>query len=135
MWFVLIPEALGDRFAIIQAATGQKVPHQILRGWQLPLCRQRRPRHRLPDLFAWFQPRARIHPAVTAQENQMENRFYRLTFNPRTGALASIWDKELGRELVDQSAPHQFNEYLYERYEKSPPRCYFGLVSGGIRQT
>ena len=40
--------------------------------------------------------------------------FYRITVNPVTGALTSLFDKTLGVELVETNAPHAFNEYLYE---------------------
>ncbi len=111
-------QALGDHFEIIEAATGQKVPHQILPdGHCLFVAKD------VPGMgcqtYSLLPTPVSIQTAVTAKANQMENRFYRLTFNPQTGALASMWDKELGRELVDQLAPQQFNEYLYERYEKS----------------
>jgi hypothetical protein len=47
----------------------------------------------------------------------LENGSYCIRFDPATGAIVSIRDKQLGVELVDPSAPHKFNEYLYERFE------------------
>ncbi len=49
----------------------------------------------------------------------MENRFFRIAFDPATGTITSIHDKGHNAELVDQAAPHHFNEYLYERFETS----------------
>ena len=46
--------------------------------------------------------------------NTLDSRYYRLQVNPATGALTSLFDKTLGAELIDQHAPHAFNEYLYE---------------------
>lgn len=46
-------------------------------------------------------------------QGPVENRFYRLTLNPLTGAVASLIDKETGRELVDRSAPYGLNQLLY----------------------
>jgi len=43
----------------------------------------------------------------------LESRFYRLTFDPVSGAITSLTDKELRRELVDPRAPHPLNQYLY----------------------
>ena len=43
----------------------------------------------------------------------IESRFYRLTFDPASGAITSLLDKELGRELVDARAPYPLNQYLY----------------------
>ncbi len=59
--------------------------------------------------------------------NVLENKYYRLVFDPKTGGITSIFDKELKRELVDQEAPATFNEYLYQRYETT--RYSPGLVS------
>ena len=63
----------------------------------------------------------RIQPIVGAAEASLpvdispviENRFYRITVNPESGAIESIFDKELGRELVDPHSPYKFGQYLY----------------------
>ena len=44
---------------------------------------------------------------------QLENRFYRLEFDAHTGAVTSVYDKELGIELVDAGAPYGINQYIY----------------------
>lgn len=54
---------------------------------------------------------------AAADATVLESRFYRVTFDPVIGAITGIHDKELNVELVDQAAPHRFNEYLYERFE------------------
>jgi hypothetical protein len=51
---------------------------------------------------------------VAAAPGALENRFYRLQFNPATGVLTSLFDKTLGIELIEKNAPQSFNEYLYE---------------------
>jgi hypothetical protein len=43
----------------------------------------------------------------------IESRFYRVAFDAATGAVTSIRDRELGRELVDGDAPFGFNHVLY----------------------
>ena len=45
--------------------------------------------------------------------NAIESRTYRVTFDPASGGITSILDKESGRELVDPKAPYRLNEYLY----------------------
>ena len=45
--------------------------------------------------------------------NTIENRFYKITINPTTGGVQSLFDKELRRELVDSDAPYGVNEYVY----------------------
>ncbi len=47
----------------------------------------------------------------------LENDFYRMDVDRRTGAISGLLDKEIGVELVEQDAPHRFNEYLYQRFE------------------
>lgn len=49
----------------------------------------------------------------TEPGNVLENRFYRLEIDPKTGAVNHLYDKELNRELVDSSAPYGLNQYLY----------------------
>jgi alpha-mannosidase len=43
----------------------------------------------------------------------IENQFYRITVDPPTGAISSIFDKQLGRELVDATSHYKFGAYLY----------------------
>jgi len=49
---------------------------------------------------------------VLVNETSLENRFFKVTLNSQTGTIASIYDKELKRELVDQEAPHQLNQFI-----------------------
>ncbi len=48
-----------------------------------------------------------------ATSNILENTYYRVEVEPAAGAIKSIYDKNLGRELVDSSSPYRFNQYLY----------------------
>jgi hypothetical protein len=111
-------KVLGDAFRISDDAEGKEVPHQVLQAGHSVFIA-----HDVPAMgyksFSLVPAPGSGKPAESPKDNRLENQFYRLTFNPQTGALTSIWDKDLGVELVDQSAPHQFNEYLYERIEKS----------------
>jgi hypothetical protein len=57
-------------------------------------------------------------PSTAAGEVQvegtvLESRYYRVNFDPASGAITSIYDKELARELVDPKAPYRLNQYLY----------------------
>jgi len=45
-------------------------------------------------------------------EHLLESRFYRVTLDPQSARVASIYDKELQREWVDSSAPHGFNQLV-----------------------
>jgi len=52
--------------------------------------------------------------SVTFSENKISNRFFEVTLDPVTGGIKSIFDKELGKELVDQESPYKLNQYIYE---------------------
>jgi hypothetical protein len=52
------------------------------------------------------------HPQP-AEGAAIESRFYRLGFDPVSGAITSLFDKELRRELVDARAPYPLNQHLY----------------------
>jgi alpha-mannosidase len=45
--------------------------------------------------------------------NTVENRYYRVVFDPASGAIKSIYDKQLGKELVNPDSPYRANQYLY----------------------
>jgi alpha-mannosidase len=43
----------------------------------------------------------------------IENNYYRVEADAATGAVKSIFDKQLNRELVDSNSPYGFDQYLY----------------------
>jgi alpha-mannosidase len=49
----------------------------------------------------------------TSQQQTVENAFYRVKIDESTGSVASIFDKQLRRELVDTQSPYKFGEYVY----------------------
>ena len=42
-----------------------------------------------------------------------ERMYYRVQVDAATGAVKSIFDKQLNRDLVDADSPYRFNQYLY----------------------
>src|SRR6185312_15360621 len=46
-------------------------------------------------------------------ESTVENQFYRIKIDESSGALASLYDKQLQKELVDSKSPYKFGQYLY----------------------
>jgi len=50
--------------------------------------------------------------SVAVGENGLENRFFKVTLNPQTGTIESIYDKELSREIVDKEASHKLNQLV-----------------------
>jgi alpha-mannosidase len=45
--------------------------------------------------------------------NTIENVFYRVTVDANRGAISTIFDKQLSRELVDAMSPYLLNQYVY----------------------
>jgi hypothetical protein len=56
---------------------------------------------------------ARAGEETLPTSNTIENTYYRIEVDPAVGAIKSVYDKQLGRELVDPSSPYRFNQYLY----------------------
>ncbi len=55
-----------------------------------------------------------VHKEESAPGNNIiQNKFYRVTFDPTRAAIKSLYDKEQGRELLDPSSPYLADEYLY----------------------
>ncbi|MCS7221977.1 MAG: glycoside hydrolase family 38 C-terminal domain-containing protein [Anaerolineae bacterium] len=54
----------------------------------------------------------RFESSLIVGEHWLENRFYRITLDPESGAVSSIFDKELQREWVDVEAPYGFNQLV-----------------------
>jgi len=51
--------------------------------------------------------------SVSPASNLIENDYYRIEVDPAAGAVKSVYDKQLGRELVDSSSPYRLNQYVY----------------------
>jgi hypothetical protein len=59
-----------------------------------------------------LEPRASQARPQPEEATVIESRFYRVRFDA-AGAITSIRDKELDRELVDPKAPYRLNQYIY----------------------
>jgi hypothetical protein len=69
------------------------------------------------------------HPQGKAAEvYAIENEFYMVKVDPDRGAVVSLYDKELGRELVDANAPHGFGQIVVRESNTSEQH-----VMGNIR--
>lgn len=58
-------------------------------------------------------PAPEVSSSSTAAPNTIENQYYRVVLDEQTGAVKSVFDKELNRELVNGSSPYRFDHYLY----------------------
>ena len=53
------------------------------------------------------------HTEARLKGEVLENSYYRVELDPQSGAVRSILDKELKRELVDSASPYRFGQYVY----------------------
>lgn len=51
-----------------------------------------------------------------AKGRVVENAFYRVTIDSSRDGISSIYDKQLGVELVDQNSPYALDQYVYAAY-------------------
>ena len=63
-------------------------------------------------------------PAPPAPSGKtVENQYYRVVLDAASGAVRSIFDRDLNKELVNASSPYRFDQYLYVTGgDKSPNR-------------
>jgi len=132
---VHLPASLARQpFEVVDVETGRAVPCQVIElsdhGRPLPFASHRAGladrdesflyelMFRAEDVPACGYKTYRIVHGGTGQQqptdlsvgdDELENAFYRIRVDRRTGEIASIYDKEQRRELVDQTAPHGFN--------------------------
>lgn len=122
----LVSFDLGDGQEIVDSVTGKPVPYEVQwigRGTQLPgfgpgYRRVRFVAGAIPALgYKVFHLRdTKLPPpgvAPATGQDVLENQFYRVALDPASGAIKSIFDKQLNRELVDASSPYRFGQYLY----------------------
>lgn len=106
-------ETTGAYNEVIDPATGQKIPvQQTADGKRIFLATQ------VPafgyKVFRTGDKASNATPsAFEVSATTLGNRFYKIEFDPQTGAIRSIYDKELKRELVDPAARHRFNQLVY----------------------
>jgi alpha-mannosidase len=125
----IVDTDLPDGTTVVDSSTGVEVPVETLykgKGISLPgfgpgSVRVRFLAAAVPavgyKLFA-IKPIAKEQPVPVGTTrnvlgNFIENEFYRVTLDPSAGAISSVFDKQLGRELVDSSSPYKFGQYLY----------------------
>jgi hypothetical protein len=97
-----LPPGLGVDPA--EAATDPSRPHALMLAKDVPACGYRVLR---------LVPEGKTTRLVGTEGQTIENAFYRVQVDPATGGVASILDKETGRELVDAKAPYRLNQYVY----------------------
>lgn len=108
---------LNSNQVLVDPASGRAVPLDRVfekDGWK----RVRFLAENVPPMgYKGYAIRAAGEAAPTGNEaapgDTIESAFYRLTVDTGNGGVKSLFDKRAGRELVEASAPHRLNQYVY----------------------
>lgn len=141
----LVETDLPDGTTLVDSLTGAEIPLEIIRkgkGISLPgfgpgSVRVRFLAVAVPAVgykLYTVRPIAKQRAAsVDIRGNTIENQFYRITLDLSSGAIASVFDKQLGRELVDSSSPYKFGQYLYVTGGDSYPENSLYRFGAGLK--
>lgn len=83
----------------------EKLPEMGYRTYKIVPCEQ------------WPVFAAPVAVAKSESGHVMENSFYKLHLDPGNRVIASLFDKDLGQELVDAEAPHGFAQMIVRSAE------------------
>ncbi|MGC2512311.1 MAG: polysaccharide lyase family protein [Acidobacteriaceae bacterium] len=112
----LVSLDLNNNQELVDTTTGQVVPVDVL-GGDSNFHHVRFIAQDVPavgyKVYHLRDTKATLEPAATTQTTTLESPYYRVTLDPTTGAVKSIYDKQLQRELVDEKSPYRFGQYLY----------------------
>ena len=113
----LIETDLDKNEELFDLTKQERVPVEVLSEKQYFVHARFLARDLPPVGYKCFQIRtvsgSSAAPRPTETNPVIENKYYRITVDPETGAVKSIVDKELDRELVDRNGPYKFAQYLY----------------------
>lgn len=101
---------------IVDEATGKTVPFQVLStgGDSIRVKFEARDVPEFGYRVYFTRHSTRKQTAAFDDRNpSIESPYYRIQLDPQSGSIRSIYDKELKRELVNQSSSYRFGQYLY----------------------
>jgi hypothetical protein len=107
---------LDRGWQIVDPATGQTVPFVTLEEGPNYRKVEFRAKDVPPMGYKVYSLREGITPAPAPQiamATTLETPFYRVDLDPETGSIRSLYDKQLGRELVNSASSWHLGEYLY----------------------
>ncbi|MFN0124499.1 MAG: glycoside hydrolase family 38 C-terminal domain-containing protein [Blastocatellia bacterium] len=127
-----IVETTGDFREVIDPATGQNITVQQNSDGRRTFIAPQVPAFGYKVFRTNRGATAAAKSSLAVGANTLSNQFYQINFDAQTGAMLSIYDKELKRELVDPAAKHRFNQLVYihkntreakEGFEYSPTKA------------
>ena len=106
---------------ITDLATGKEVPAQVLTKraegayWVIEVSDVPAMGYKALKIEVLDQ---KATPETVSDNEILENRFYKLMINKKTGAISSLWDKDLKQELADVQNPYNIGQPVRETSEK-----------------
>ncbi len=110
-----------EKVQVVDLSTGQHVPAQLLTKrregayWVLEV-------NDVPALgYKALKIVATGEPVVAGPDSEseiLENKFYKVIIDKTTGAISSLYDKELQQELIDAENPYHIGQLVRETSEK-----------------
>jgi alpha-mannosidase len=100
--------------AIVDSVTGRTVPMSVTdhgeHTWRVSFVAENMPSM---GYKTYLLRDASAAPPSASKAAALENDAYRIELDPASGAIRSIYDKSIRRELVDATSPYRFSQYLY----------------------
>ncbi len=118
---VVLPRSLSElkgKFRLTEKKSGAEISYQIVESRTLVFQA-----NDVPSVgYAVFEVTPDVRPSPPApvtviEGNQIENRWFVVTADEKSGGLRSVVDKESGRELVDSASAFALNQFIYENPE------------------
>lgn len=101
---------------IVDLLSNQTVPFEVL-GSGADYLHARFTANDVPALgYKVYALRHVEHPTLgpdAEQNTSLENSYYKVSLDPESGAIRSIYDKQLKRDIVNSESPYRFGQYLY----------------------
>lgn len=101
---------------IVDQTTGQTVPLSVMRegnnSSKVEFVAQQVPSvgYKVYFVSPSTEP---VRAPETSTSTTLESPYYRVELDPASGAVRSIYDKQLQKELVNQNGAYRFGQYLY----------------------
>lgn len=112
----LVSTDLDKGREIVDVTTDKSVPFEILGGGNA-FQHIRFLAQDIPPLgykvYSMRQVEKDLSVPKSEQGTTLESTYYKVQLDAETGAVSSIYDKQLHRELVSHESPYRFGEYIY----------------------
>ena len=101
---------------LVDKTTGQPVPYEVLSSGET-YHHIRFVATDIPAMgykaYMLKETESKVAAPEATSATTLESPYYKIELDPQTGAVRSIFDKQLDKELVDPSSPYRFDQYVY----------------------